>query len=414
MKSNQLTTRKVNREGLAPGYYLDGGGLYLQVSKTYGTRSWVFRYTAGQKENGRQRMRDMGLGSAGKNGITLEQARRLARECREHLQRGDDPIELRRAKRDRLSAENREKMSFREAAEKFIDLHAPTWKNEKHRGQWKSTLKSYAYPSIGSRPVSVVDGAVINDTLSPIWLGKRETASRVKQRIERVVQWVKDGMPPPQETSVKTHHAAMQYADIPEFMVELRKLNSVSARALQFLVLTAARTGDVIGAKWADVDLKRGIWEIRDGRHKTGKHFEIPLSPQAQAILEALPTEKKNPFVFIGAKSGEGLSNAAMAELLKGMHKAREKSGQVPWLDKISRKLPVPHGFRSSFRDWGGDCTAYQRETIEAAMSHQIKDKSEAAYARSTGLPKRKPLMEDWAKYCDGRTGKVSPMKRVA
>ena len=376
MKSCQLTARSVTA-AKKPGYYGDGGGLYLQVSK-YGTRNWIFRFTMDHKT------RDMGLGSL--ETFSLKEARDRARRARQLVADGIDPIEQRNQERDARRKQESEQVSFKDAAQRFLDVHQTGWKNEKHRAQWKSTLTKYAYPTLGTRPLSAIDGSLVTETLSPIWTKKPETAQRVKQRIERVIQWVKDGQPLPSPGARKRgkHHAAMPFVEIPAFMDDLRERVGISARALEFTILNAARTGDVIGAKWKEVDLKVGVWTVSDGRHKTGKEFEIPLSKRAVLILKALPREKGSPYVFPGARAKAPLSNMAMLELLRGMK---------------ANGLTV-HGFRSSFRDWAGDRTNFAREVIEAAMSHQIKDKAEAAYRRSTALDKRRKLMEAWAHYC--------------
>jgi integrase len=386
-----------------PGRYGDGLGLELQISK-WGTKAWIFRYTLDAKT------RYLGLGPT--HTVSLKEARVRAREARQLLLDGKDPVEAKHEARDTRRAQANERMPFKEAATRFIELHAPTWKNEKHRTQWPNTLAQYAYPRIGSRPVSAIDGALITETLAPIWQTKHETASRVKQRIERVVQWVKEGMPmPPQTGNQRGHHPALPYEQTPEFMSDLQQRESISARALELTVLCCARTGDTIGAKWDEVDLDNGLWRIAEKTddktgerirgHKTGKTFEIPLPARAVEILKALPREKGNAYVFIGGKSGSGLSNGAMAELLKGMHKARKVAGLPAWTDRDSGRLAVPHGFRSTFRDWAGDRSNFPREVIEAAMSHQIKDRSEASYRRMSALEKRRLLMTEWANYCE-------------
>ena len=277
------------------------------------------------------------------------------------------------------------KTLFKDAAQRFLELHLNEWKNAKHRQQWQNSLKTYAYPSIGNRPVAAVDGAVITDALSSIWTKKPETARRVKQRIERVTQWVRDGQPLPMHRASKRvkHHPAMPFIELPDFVERLGKKSSVSARALEFAILTAARTGEVIGAEWSEIDLKAGVWTVPAERMKGSKEHQVPLSKRAIAILESLPREKGG-YVFPGAKAKAPLSNMAMLELLRGM----------------SANGYSVHGFRSSFRDWAGDRTHYAREVIEHALAHQIKDKAEAAYRRSDALDKRRRLMEEWAKYC--------------
>jgi integrase len=378
MKTSQLSTRKI-QTAEEPGYYCDGSGLYLQVSK-YGTKSWVFRFRGAVK--GEIKNREMGLGPL--KDWTLKEARERAHKCRQLVADGIDPIEARAKSRDEARAETAERILFEDAVTRFLELHEATWKNAKHRQQWANTLRDYAKP-LRKRPISAIDGALITETLAPIWTKKPETARRVKQRIERVVQWVRDGMPLPAQGASKRvkHHAAMSFAELPAFMAELRERDSVSARALEFTVLTIARTADTIGAKWKEIDFETGVWTVSDGRHKTGKDFEIPLSKRALEILADMPREKGG-YIFPGAIARAPLSNMAMLELLQGM-----RGEDV-----------TTHGFRSTFRDWAGDRTNFARELIECAMSHQIKDRAEAAYRRSTALEKRRQLMEAWSRYC--------------
>jgi integrase len=382
MKSCQLSSRKVSTVR-KPGYYGDGGGLYLQVSQ-YGTKSWVFRFALDG------RTRDMGLGSL--NTFTLKEARERARKYRQLLADGIDPIEDRHRRRDEARAEASEQNLFKGAAQRFIDVHADGWRNFKHRQQWRNTLQAYAYPTLGSRPISAIDGALITQALSPIWSSKPETARRVKQRIERVVQWVRDGTPLPQRSASKRvrHHPAMPFAELPAFMAELSKNGGVTAGALEFTILTAARTSETIGAKWSEIDLDAAVWTVPAERIKGEKEHDVPLSKRAMAILEGLPRE--GSYLFPGARGHRPLSKTAMLELLRGMN---GKSFTV-------------HGFRSSFRDWAGDHTGFAREVIEHALAHQIKDKAEAAYRRSAALEKRRRLMEAWASYCSSPPARVS------
>ena len=340
----------------------------------------------------------MGLGSI--NTFTLKEARERARSFRQLLADGIDPIEDRLRRRDEARAQTAGQMMFKDAAQRFLDVHADGWRNDKHRQQWTNTLKTYAYPTLGTRPISAIDGAAITQALSPIWSTKVETARRVKQRIERVVQWVKDGMPLPTKSASKRvrHHPALPFTELPAFMAELRENESISARALEFTILTAARTGETIGAKWSEIDLDAAVWTVPGERMKGGKEHEVPLSKEAVTLLENLPREKGG-YMFPGARAKKPLSNMAMLQLLRGI-----RSG-----------LTV-HGFRSTFRDWAGDRTNFPREVIEHALAHQIKDKAEASYRRSSALEKRRKLMDAWSSYCERPpgSGKVIPIRGAA
>jgi integrase len=278
---NRLTALKVKRLK-EPGLYSDGGNLWLQVSP-WGTKSWVLRYMLGG------RARKMGLGSL--NDFTLLEARERARLLRQKLADGIDPIEDRLKRRDEMRREEAGRITFKDAANKFLSVHEQQWRNEKHRKQWRSTLQTYAFPTLGERPVEAIDAALINRAVAGIWKDTPETASRVKQRIERVCQWVRDGMPLPQRGAAKRvkHHSAMSYEDLPAFMVRLRERNSISALALEFCILTAARTNEVINAKWSEIDLKKAVWVIPAERMKANKEHVVPLSDRAVEILRQLP-----------------------------------------------------------------------------------------------------------------------------
>jgi Arm DNA-binding domain len=261
-ETNKLSATKVAKLK-TPGRYCDGLGLWLQVSDT-GTKAWLFRYMR------HGRAHQMGLGAL--HTVSLAEARARARQARQIILDGDDPIEIKRQKRDKSRSDADGQILFRDAATRFLDLHESTWKNAKHREQWKNTLRDYAHPALGGRPVSAIDGAVITDALSPIWTKKPETARRVKQRIERVIQWVRDGKPLPMHGASKRvrHHPAMPFAEMPDFMQRLRERNSISARALEFVILTAARTGEVIGAKRSEIDVEEGVWTSPPERMKGG------------------------------------------------------------------------------------------------------------------------------------------------
>ena len=380
MKHSQLTSKFVNEIAL-PGYYLDGVGLYLQVREQPDsgkiTKSWVFRYTINA------RVRDMGLG--GFPMVPLASARKLALEAREHLLRGLDPLDLRQAQRDKVRTDKLENILFRDATAKFLKLREDLWRNAKHKQQWKNTLDTYAMKSLGSRRAVDIGEADISDALHSIWTTKQETAWRVKKRIQRICSWVKEGMPLPQQATSKRvkHHAAMQRHELPAFMAELRAIEGTTARALEFLILTAARTGEVIGATWGEIDLKAKTWTIPAERMKAHREHVVPLSDRAVEILKGLPRIADH--IFPGAKAGQGISNMTMAKLLR----------------KITGNGDTVHGFRSTFRDWAGDSTSFPREVIEHALAHQLKDKTEKAYRRGNALEKRRALMQQWARFCE-------------
>jgi integrase len=382
------------------GRHRDGKNLYLQITPN-GVKSWVFRY----KVDGRERM--LGLGPLNASDgtdytITLADARDLAIDARRQLAAGIDPIEARRAKEDGDRKTRIENITFKEAVEEYLGLYQDEWKNQKHRAQWRSTLESYAFPKLGSRPVPAIDAAVINDCLSSIWKEVPETASRVKNRIEKVLKWVKDGKPLPTTTASRRAkpHPSLPFGELPGFLTELRKREGVSPKALEFLILTAARTGDVIGARWSEFDLKAKLWTIPAARMKAPRDHRVPLSERALEILKTAYTDGSD-FVFIGGSKGTGLSNMAFLELVRGMNAERAKAGLPKYVDpKLDDREIVPHGFRSTFSTWASETTAYPNMVTEAALAHSIGDKTEAAYRRGDLFAKRVRLMRDWAAYC--------------
>ncbi len=382
---NRLTALKVNRVK-TPGRYADGGGLWLQV-KEGGSKSWIFRYTRHGVH------RHMGLGPL--ISVSLLEARERAKEARQVLLDGRDPVEARRDTATALRLEEARAMTFAQCSEAFLSTHSHKWRNDKHRHQWKSTLTTYAFPVFGSLPVDSIDVALVIKALTPIWSDKPETAERVRGRVERVIdfataQKLRTGDNPaswkgnlehllPAKAKAKQHHAAMTAAALPAFMVELRDRDSVSARALEFTVLTACRTNEVIGARWDEIDFDTGTWVIPAERMKSNRPHRVPLSDRVLDILRALPPVSEHVFVSGG---GRPISNMAMLQMLRGMR---------PGL--------TVHGFRSTFSDWARDRTAYARDVIEMALAHAIKDKSEAAYRRGDALDKRRRLMTDWARF---------------
>lgn len=364
---------------IEPGRTCFGKNLFLQVSRS-GGRSWVFRYRRHGKETW------MGLGAVEHTQSNLDRAREAASLLRNQRWGEDriDPLEARRAKRDAQRKQELDDITFKAAATKFLDLYEETWRNEKHRAQWRNTLEVHAYPMLGTRPVRVIDAALINGTLAPIWAKTPETASRVKQRIERVVAWVREGMPLPAPRTTKRveHHAALPYQEIPQFMADLRQKEGQSARALEFLILCASRTGEVIGGRWPEI--LDNVWTIPGERMKGGREHKVPLSARALAILDGLPREEGNEFIFIGGREGKGLSNMAMLQLLKDM----------------GHDAITVHGMRSAFKDWASEMTNFPDIASEMALAHTIKSKVERAYRRGDLLLKRTKLMEAWDRYC--------------
>jgi integrase len=399
-----------------PGMYSDGGGLYLQVTSA-GTKSWIFRYWVPQRgehagdfiRDARSnkvlgRSREMGLGSF--TVVSLDEAREKAEDCRRLRKQGIDPIEAQREAKLRVALEEAKAMTFEDAARRYIDAHRSGWRNEKHATQWTSTLATYAYPLMGGVSVQAIDTALVVKVIEPIWSTKTETANRVRGRIEVILDWAavrgfRAGENParwrghldkvlPARSKVRTvkHHAALPYADVGEFMFDLRNRDNNSARALEFTILTAARTGESLGARWDEIDQANKLWTIPAERMKGRRPHVVPLSCAALSIIDRQQANRTSEFIFPGAKSGRVLSNMALLQLLRGMERGRLTT----------------HGFRSTFRDWAGDCTNYPRDVIEAALSHAIEDETEAAYRRSTAVQKRRRLMEAWAEYCAKRT----------
>lgn len=385
---NKLTARTVTT-AKEPGLYGDGGNLWLQVANIDGkgpTKSWVFRFMLDGRE------RKMGLGSVAD--FTLAEARERARQARQMLADGVDPIEDRAARRDAARKDAAENITFKAAVDKFLAVHADGWRNEKHRAQWRSTLEKHAIPTFGTRPVRAIDAALVNAALADIWRKTPETASRVKQRIDRVCEWTRSGMPLPAPSKTKRvkHHAALPWQGLPAFMSVLRQRDSISAKALEFTILAAARTGETIGATWQEIDFDTKTWTIPAARMKAHKEHRVPLSDRAVAILQDLPRIKGEKRIF-------PLSNMAMLEQLRGLR---------PGL--------TTHGFRSTFKDWATEATSHANIVSEAALAHTIPDKVEAAYRRGELFTKRQRLMRDWATYCARppiAAGNVTPLRRA-
>ena len=380
------------------GYHRCDRGLYLQVAGS-GTKSWLFRYKS--PVTGKQR--EMGLGSL--NLVSLASARDIAVECRRQVLSGLDPLEERgRVKRVRLLEQARS-ITFQGAAEQCIASKKPEWKNAKHAQQWANSLTTYAYPVFGTLSVSDLDTDLVLKAIEPIWISKAETASRVRQRIETVWDWARarkyvEGENPARlrghidKILAKTakvkrvkHHAAVPYKQIATFIIKLRGRKGSSALAMEFMILTAARTGEVRGARWQEIDFTTKVWTIPADRMKAGKEHRVPICKRALEILNSIKSNR-NPdeFVFPGWKTGTGLSDGAMLALLR-------KMDEGPY---------TPHGFRSTFRDWAAEeAHQFSNETIELALAHTIKNKAEAAYRRGDQLERRRELMQTWDTFIE-------------
>lgn len=389
---NKLTALAVAKTS-KPGYYGDGGGLWLQVGKS-GSKSWIFRF----KVTGRQR--EMGLG--GVQTIDLAKARVLARECRAQLLDGKDPIEARKGVRLANALERARAMSFDQCAAAYIDAHRSSWKNAKHADQWKSTLATYASPIIGALPVADVDTDLLVKVLSPIWGAKTETATRVRGRIESILDWAtvskfRQGDNParwrghlenllanPNRIAPVKNHPALPWREVPAFMALLSQSKGVAARAAEFAILTAARSGEVRGASWEELDLVAKLWTIPAQRMKAGKEHRVPLSTQTIALLTQI--QCKNGLIFPGRSNSLALSDMSLTAVLR----------------RMGRSDITIHGFRSSFRDWCAEAVgnSFSREVCEHALAHSLPDKVEAAYRRGDLLDKRIMLMQAWANYC--------------
>lgn len=396
--------RKIN----APGYYGDGGGLVLQVGPT-GSQSWLFRFVRAG------RMREMGLGAT--HTVSLAEAREKARQQRALLLEGVDPIEARNASKRTASAATAKALTFDECAERYIAAHEPGWRNAKHGDQWRNTLSAYASPIIGKLDVAEVDTGLVMKVLEPIWTKVPESASRLRGRIESILAWAtvrgyRKGDNPAQwrnhldqllpgrlKVRARDHHAAMPYARMGEFMKALREQDNMSARAVELIVLTAARTSEVFNARWLEFDLDLAVWTVPAERMKAHKEHRVPLSPVAVKMLKKLQEVTGcESYVFPGAKEGKPLSNMAGLKLLQRMG-----HGDI-----------TVHGFRSTFRDWAAERTNYPREVAEAALAHTVADRVEAAYRRGDLFEKRRRLMNDWATYC-GRVevpATVTPIRK--
>jgi integrase len=377
-----------------PGMHRVSKNLYLQIGPT-GTKAWLFRYMKDGRSHG------MGLGRY--DLVTLTEARAEAMLLRKQLFKGIDPLEERRAKRAQEKLHKATSVTFRECARRYIEAHAAGWRNSKHRTQWENTLDAYVHPVIGDLPVAGVDSTMVFRIIEPIWTTKTETASRLRGRMESILDWAtarhyRTGenparwrghldklLPPKSKVAPTTHHKAVPYADLPAFMAQLHDQTGVAARCLEFTILTATRTSEAREAQWSEIDLQARTWTIPAARVKAGKAHVVPLSDRALQLLAALP--RSGDFVFENGHVGKPIGAMGMSVVLQ----------------RVGRGGTV-HGFRSTFRDWAAEQTHHPNHVVEMALAHVIGDKVEAAYRRGDLLAKRRELMQDWAGYCTGAT----------
>lgn len=382
-KLSALTVAKMSK----PGVYGDGGGLWIRVTET-GTKHWIYRFSLAGKDHW------MGLGPY--PAISLEEARTEAVTARNKRHRGINPISARDA--ENAKAKN---LTFQECADQYIASHRSGWKNPKHIDQWINTIATYCCPVIGKLPVNEIDTGLVMRVLDPIWRDKAETASRLRGRIESILDWAtvrgyREGTNParwkgqldhllPNTSRVKriTHHAALGYTQIGELMVMLRQQAGIAARALEFTILTACRSGEVRLATWGEIDLKNQVWIIPGQRMKAGKEHRAPLSDAAIAVLNQL--DQSTTYIFPGRDQSKPLSDMSLTAVLR----------------RMNRDDLTVHGFRSTFRDWAAETTAYPQHVAEMALAHTIGDKVEAAYRRGDLFTKRTRMMEDWARFCN-------------
>jgi integrase len=393
--------RMIGMGGEPPGVYLFADG---------DARSWIYRYTF----NGRRR--DHGLGRYAD--VTLAEARERAGELRKLVLAGVDPIQAKREGKEAARAAAMHAATFAKCVDAYLDAHAEAWRNAKHRAQWRSSLDTYTGKVLGPLNVAAIDTALVLRVLEPIWRSKTETASRLRGRIESVLDWatvrgfrhgdnparwkghLSELLPKRSKVARVKHHPALPYPQIGEFMEQLRAQDGIAASALAFAILTAARSGEVRGATWDEIDLAGKTWTVPAERMKAGRAHRVPLSESALAIVNAMDSQRLGSHVFPGAKEARPLSDMALTAVLR----------------RMGRDNVTVHGFRSTFRDWAAECTSYPSHVVEMALAHTIGDKVEAAYRRGDLFEKRGRLMVEWAKFCAKATkaGDVVPMNRGA
>ncbi|WP_040544650.1 tyrosine-type recombinase/integrase [Salipiger bermudensis] len=386
-------------------------GLNLQITPN-GSRTWLLRVTIGGKR------REIGLG--GFPEVTLAQARDRAREAKDQIRRGIDPIEERKAARAALMAAQRRGITFADATDKYLAAKLDAFKNAKHRQQWQNTLQTYAMPELGAMLVHEITVRDVLRVLEPIWRSKTETASRLRGRIEAVLSWatvaghrtgdnparwagnLKELLPAAAKVAKQRNHPAVQIDDAPRWFADLRKRDGIGARALELAALTATRSQEVRGAVWDEIDLEAGLWIIPAVRMKMEREHRVPLTPEAVSLLEALPRLKDNPLVFPAPRGGQ-MSDMTLSAAMKRLHAADIASGGPGFTDRVSKRPAVPHGLRSTFRDWVAERTHFPGDMAEVALAHKVGNAVEASYRRGDMVEKRRAMMTAWAEHLEGR-----------
>lgn len=422
-KARELSAYQVRRLK-RPGLHAVGGvdGLCLNV-KASGARSWIQRVMVGG------RRREVGLGAYPT--VTLEQARERGREVRGQAWEGIDPVAARRAAQDTLRSSEAKRLTFDQAAKRCHQARIHEFRSDKHKADWISSLERYASPVIGRLPIANIEIAHVVAVLEPIWAEKTETATRVRQRAESVLAWATTSgyragdnparwkghlehvLPKPAKLRKVRHHPALPWERIAAFMADLRGRYGTGARALEFAILTAARSGEIRFAQWDEIDLAAKVWTVPADRMKAGLRHRVPLSAPAVNLLKAVPRMVGVPFVFPAPRGG-ALSDMSISAVTRRMHEASVQAGGEGYLDPRQNRIVTPHGFRSSFKDWARSATSYADEVSELALAHVSSDDTRAAYARDELLPKRERLMRDWAKFCGTVQARasVTPIRR--
>lgn len=398
-------------------------GLLLQITPT-GGRTWILRTSVGAKR------REIGLG--GFPDVTLAQARERARDAKEKIRQGIDPVEERKAARAALVASQRRGMTFADATDKYLAAKLDAFKNAKHRQQWQNTLTTYAMPELGPMLVNDITVQDVLRVLEPIWRDKTETASRLRGRIESVLSWatvaghrtgdnparwkgnLKELLPAAAKVAKQANQPAVQIDDAPRWFAALREREGNGARALEFAALTACRSQEVRGAKWDEIDMQAALWIIPAARMKMDREHRVPLTPEAVALLEALPRHQDNPLVFPAPRGGE-LSDMTLSATMKRLHKADVEAGGAGFVDRVSKRPAVPHGLRSTFRDWVAERTTYPGDMAEVALAHKVGNAVEASYRRGDMVEKRRAMMAGWSALLAGSiqaSGTVHSFKR--